>query len=98
MNGDGNSLEIFNEATESILMKNEYILFMIEYAQNKLFVTIDPTCMLLIDDWENVKCIQDSNCANITKTFAFLVPNFDEENFPFIAICGKSNLSLLNVK
>ena len=98
MNGDGNSLEIFNEATESILIKNEEILFMIEYAQNKLFVTVDPTCMLLIDDWVNVKCIQDPNSTNTLKTFAFKVSNFDEETLPFIAVCGESNLSILNVK
>ena len=79
-------------------MKNKSILFMIEYAKNKLFVTVYPTCMLLIDDWVNVKCIQDPNSTNMDKTFAFAAPDFDEENFPFIAVCGKSNLSLLNVK
>ena len=88
MNGDGNSFGIQNESTESFLMKNVQILYLIEYAHNRLFVTVNPAAMLLIDDWINVKRIQDSNSTNIDKTFAFLLPDFDEENFPFIAVCG----------
>ena len=37
---DGNTFKVQNKATESILIKNEAILYMIEYAQNKLFVTV----------------------------------------------------------
>ena len=64
-------------------------MFIIEYAQNKLFVTVHPTCMFLVDDWVNVRCIQDPNQSNTWKTFAFIVPNFDMEKFPLIAVCGK---------
>ena len=27
-----------------------------------------------------------------------MLPNFDAEKFPFIAICGEANISLLNVR
>ena len=70
-----------------------------EYAPNKLFATGYPTpCIFLFDNWASIKCIHDPNSSNIDKTFAFVVPSFDAENFPFIAVCGKSNLSLVNVK
>ena len=70
----------------------------IEYAPNKLFVAGSPTCMFLIDDWVNVRCIHDPNSSNNAKNFAFLLPNFDVDAFPFIAVCGKANLSLFNVR
>ena len=95
---DGKSFEGFNMATESILIKHDYIGFMIEYAQDKLFATGDPTCMLLIDNWTNIRCIKDLDSSNIDKRFAFLVPDFDIADFPFIAVCGAQNLGLLNVR
>ena len=98
MKKDGKGFEVFNTTTESILIKNDIISYMLEYAKDKLFATGDPTCMLLIDDWTNIRCIQDRNSSNTVKTFAFLTPNFDMNEFPFIAVCGKQNLGLLNVR
>ena len=69
-----------------------------EYAPNKIFATGEPTYMFLFDNWASIKCIHDPNSSNTDKTFAFMVPTFDADNFPFIAVCGKSNLSLVNVK
>ena len=54
--------------------------------------------MLLISDWENIRCIYDLNSSNIHKHFSFMLPNFDVEKFPFIAVCGAANLSLFNVR
>ena len=90
--------ELFNPKTESILFVNEHIRFLLEFGKNKLFVTVWNTCMFLIYDWVNVKCIIDPDRSNTYKSNAFLVPDFDLEKFPFIAVCGKSNLSLLNVR
>lgn len=57
MKEDGEGFEVFNTTTESILIKNDYIVYMLEYAKDKLFATVNPTCMLLIDDWTNIRCI-----------------------------------------
>merc|ERR1719266_2211935 len=72
-------------------------MFIVEYGQNKLFVTEDVN-MYLIDDWETVTLITDPNSENTFKTFAFPIPSFNEETNPFIAVCGKASLNLLNVK
>merc|ERR1719510_1615761 len=73
-------------------------MFLLEYATNKLFVSGYPTHMYLVLDWETVILITDPNSKNTFKTFAFPVPNFDEETNPFIAVCGKASLNLLNIK
>ena len=57
LNEEKNSLEVYNLDTESILFIDENIRFIIEYDKNKLFATGHPTCMFLINDWVNVRCI-----------------------------------------
>ena len=70
---------------------------MVEYAENKLFMT-GRIHMFLIFDWKEVVFIPDPNLSNTYKLFAFPVPDFDEEKNPFIAVCGETSLNLLNVK
>ena len=53
--------------------------------------------MFLLDNWATIRCIKDPDSTN-TQQFAFIVPYFDEEKFPFIAVCGLKNLSLFNVR
>ena len=84
---DGTSLEVLNKETESILLKHEVIFFILEYAKNKLFMTVQHTWMFLIDNWATIRCIQDPDSQNM-QYYAFMVPQFDEEKFPFIAVCG----------
>ena len=54
--------------------------------------------MYLVHSWETVILIKDANSANIFKRYALPVASFDEETFPFIAVCGKASLNLLNTK
>ena len=54
--------------------------------------------MYLVKDWEVVILIEETNVSNTFKYFAFPIPNFDEETFPFIVILGRESLSFLNVK
>ena len=72
-------------------------MFLIEYEKNKLFVASLPTHMYLVLDWETIILIEDPNAANTMKSHAFLLPGFSKE-FPFIAVCGEANLSILNVE
>ena len=54
--------------------------------------------MYLVIEWEIVMIIEDPNHANTDKTFAFKLPEFNIDSFPFIAVCGQESLSILNVK
>ena len=87
----------YNETTESILFKDEMPLYPLEFAKNKLLVTGTPSHMYLVDDWFVLKCIHDPITENTYKNFAFPLPGFNEVSFPFIAVCGKCHISILNI-
>ena len=53
--------------------------------------------MYLIDNWTVAKIIEDPNPANTYKNYAFLMPGFNAVYFPFIVVCGKRNISVLNI-
>ena len=59
LNGDDSGLSTYNESIESILIIGEVPCFMIEYAKNKLFTTTKSPNLLLINNWEKVKVVQD---------------------------------------
>jgi len=70
----------------------------LEFAKNKLLVTADTAShMYLVENWFVIKCIHDPKTANTAKNYAFLLPGFDEVSFPFIAVCGKYHISILNI-
>ena len=79
-----------------MIFQGEIPGFLLEYSKNKLFITsrID---MYLVKDWELVILIEETNISNTFKYFAFLVPNFNEETFPFIVVLGEGSLNFLNV-
>ena len=63
-------------------------MYLLEYKKNKLLVCGDPTDMYLVDDWDTVRLVPDLNSANILKTFAFPIPEFDEDTNSFIVLLG----------
>ena len=98
LNKEGDSLMPYNEITESTLFKDEVPNYLFEFAKNKLLVSDGAAShMYLVVDWCVVKCIFDPITANTYKTYAFLLPGFNEESFPFIAVCGQYHISILNI-
>ena len=74
-------------------------MFLLEYASDKLFVCGYPAAhMYLVLNWEAVKFIAEPNPVNTFKTYAFPVPDFDEETNPFIVVLGLASLNILNVR
>ena len=83
------SLISYNEAEESILFIGQKPVNTLEFANNKLLLTVHPYQMYVVHDWSSVRCVPDPNTANIYKGYAFMLPTFDEKTFPFIAVVGK---------
>ena len=54
--------------------------------------------MFIIHDFNVNKFIDDHNYDSIFKTQPSLLPNFDEERFPFILLAGYDCISIVNVK
>jgi hypothetical protein len=73
VNKEGTGLTTYNESFESMIVQDELPNYPLEYKKNKLIVTGEPSQMYHIDDWCIVKCIHDSNTANV-KNFAFPMP------------------------
>ena len=80
-----------------MIFENDNPGFLLEYDKNELFVT-NGTHMCLVHDWQTVKLITEPNPANIMKTYAFTVPDFNKELNPFIVVLGEASLNILNVK
>ena len=93
-------IEPLNQKTESMIFADELPMALVEYVPNKLFITGTPTHMYLVDDWnaESVTVIIDNHPANTFKTQVYLLPGFNEQTFPFIAVSGKKHLRFVNVK
>ena len=61
---------------------------MCEYAQNKILAITLGNCMFILHDFNVIKFIDDQNYDSIFKSQPSLMPNFDEERFPFILLTG----------
>ena len=53
--------------------------------------------MYLIVNWVWIQKIENPDLENPLMTYAFMLPNFNTTDFPFIAVCGAECLSLVNV-
>ena len=50
-------LEYTSKKTEAVLIKNERIEAILEYAKNKMILSIYPTDLLVLDNWKKGKVI-----------------------------------------
>lgn len=88
VNENEKCLEPYKQETEAMVFKHGLPMYLLEYKKNKLLVSGDPTHMYLVDDWDTVILIPDPNSANTLKTFAFPIPEFDEDTNPFMVVLG----------
>ena len=89
-------LEAINQVNESMVFKHELPLFTIEYAKNKMLITSYPSHNYIVKDWQAVSVIPNPESANFN-FFALPMPGFDEQAFPFLALCGQKNINILNI-
>ena len=74
VNEEGTDVITYNELNESMLYKDEFPNFPLEYSPNKLLVTGSDTHMYLVDDWSNVRLIPGTDPLDINKFHAFTIP------------------------
>ena len=83
----------------SALLKNESVESVLEYAPNKMAVTLhSPADLLIVHDWVVIKYIKISTIGDNRKHWVAALPNFNIETFPFILCSGKRAISLINVE
>ena len=84
-------------ANNSILLKNERVNTVLEFAEKKMIVAVDKVELLIISDWKNIQVIKDPFPDN-RKTCLQLFPGFNTDQFPFIISNGDSAVNLINIK
>ena len=77
---------IYYEWTEAIL----------EYAPNKMIISLHPSAFLFIEDWAAVRHLKQPQ-ENIYQFCMKAHPLFHEKDFPFVVCLGKSYYSWINV-
>ena len=71
-----------------MLFKDEAPNYLVEFAKNKMLITGYPSHNYIVHDWEAVSVLQNPEPQNFNY-FAMVMPDFDEVDFPFIALCGE---------
>jgi hypothetical protein len=85
------------EEKESMGFKHEDPGYLVEISKNKLFITGYPSHSYIVKDWQAVNVIHSQVHANYN-FFVMPLPGFDEETYPFLALCGEKQISIINVK
>ena len=89
INKDTALIEVDYE-NDSMLFKGDYIWTIYEYAPNKLFVfsQITEHRIYLIDNWQIMHIIHDTEPGNTDKQWVRPLPSFDLQTFPFLVAAG----------
>ena len=83
----------------SIVLEGASVNSMLEFAQNKLILHLDPTDLLIVHDWIAAnKVIKEISPGNDKKYLLRTLPGFDEETYPFVVASGSKTINLINVK
>ena len=78
-------------------MKSQ-IFGILEYAHEKVLITVYPSTILIIEHWMQIHTIEDPRFGNDQKYFITPLPNFHCEEFPFLVSSGYETLNLINVR
>ena len=84
--------------TSSMLLQNEQVCSIFEYAANKQLLHLGPNDLLLIDDWQAVHRFEDADPGNFEKYWQCRLPGFDLETSPFLVTSGQQSFNLINVR
>ena len=81
-----------------MLLRNEYVDGIYEYAENKIVITVYPKNILILEDWHTIRIVIEDQAGNDQKYFIRPLPDFDEQTFPFLVCNGYESMNLINLK
>jgi len=81
-----------------MLLKNEKVESICEFAINRLVLGIFPRDLIVTQNWQVAHIIKDQNLANSLKHWISPLPGFDKDSFPFLLCSGRKSFNLVNVK
>ena len=81
-----------------MLLRDEAPVTICEYGTNKMIVAIEPTDLIVIENWTYCRLIKKVSQGNIMKNYIAPLPSFDEQRFPFLLCSGYEHFSLINIR
>ena len=82
----------------SMKFRHQRLRFALEYKCNKILLTLDPTEILITENWQFLRRISNGSENNMSQNYLHRHPQFDIVKFPFIVVSGLEHYSLVNVK
>lgn len=92
------AIELGSTNDSAMVLKNEKVTAIHEYAANKLVMHLPPSEMLIAHKWKVVQIIKDHRGGNTLKQWLYPLPGFDKEAFPYILASGRESFNIVNVK
>ena len=89
--------ELLNPNDNSLIIRQDYVEAIYEYATDKMIVHLRPKDLLIINKMQVCKRIEEDDPSNVCKYQMTTLPNFNEDILPFIALSGGKSLNLLNL-
>ena len=86
------------EGESAITLRKEAVNGLLEYAYNKVLISIEPTDILVTENWQPIRVLFRMQRTNSEKYFMRQFPQFDVREFPFVLCSGKDNYSIINVR
>ena len=72
----------------SLLLENERVEAILEYAPNKSVISLDSGDLVFIHDWKMVKLVSTLQHGNFNKHWILPMPGFNETDYPFLICSG----------
>ena len=95
----GPKVELMDTKENSMLLRKEIVQGLTEYATGKMIIHVNSTNLYIIEDWKNVKHINEPNVGNNQKYWLCPMSSwFDIEKTPFIIVSGSESFNIVNVK
>ena len=88
----------FVDYPDNTALVRSQVFGILEYSPEKVLITVYPSKILIIDNWQQIHKIEDPRIGNDQKYFITPMPNFDSEKFPFLVCSGYETLNFINVK
>ena len=94
---DCDLLKFSPKGFESMLLKNEDVDGILEFAEGQFLLSCLPNTLLVVKNWSVAHIITDESSRNIGKNMLVTMPGFCVDDFPFVLSSGRNSFNLINV-
>ena len=90
--------KLHNPKDSALLIKSAQVSQVFEFAKDELIIHLAPTDLLIAKEMQVIARVNDPDAGNHNKYQITMLPSFDADTFPFIALSGAKTLNIMNIK